>query len=226
LRDGSVLNVGIKSRTNSLHGTAYAFGRDANATDATNFFSHLVTPVETEQFGGTLGGHIIKDKVFWLASFEGLRVYTTNTGQTTAPSSISCLPAGCGGVPGANVNLSVVDACNAVKAANPSAGINAISPLSAQLAGLDRATCTVSAPSSTFQNVFYYHLTTTTSFFFNGPKVQPLNNGLAKGDWNITEHHHLSAFYYDSRSTGTTAGVIKDYWGTTSHTKTREIAGA
>ena len=135
------------------------------------------------------------------------------------------MPAGCGGLPGANVNLSVVDACNAVNA-NPGAGINAISPLSAQLAGLDRATCAVSAPSSTFQNEFFYNPTTNTSFFFNGPKVQPLNNGLAKGDWNISEHHHVSGFYYDSRSTGTTAGVIKDYWGTTSNTKTQEIAGA
>ena len=63
-RDGSVVNVGIKSGTNSLHGTAYAFGRDANATDATNFFSHVITPAEVEQFGGTLGGRVIKDKVF------------------------------------------------------------------------------------------------------------------------------------------------------------------
>ena len=35
----SVINVGIKSGTNSLHGTAYAFGRDASATDAANYFT-------------------------------------------------------------------------------------------------------------------------------------------------------------------------------------------
>jgi len=38
-RDGSVVNVGVKSGTNSLHGTAYAFGRNATATDANNFFT-------------------------------------------------------------------------------------------------------------------------------------------------------------------------------------------
>src|SRR5690348_4061660 len=43
-RDGSVVNVGIKSGTNSLHGTAYAFGRDGSATDAKNAFTGTVTP--------------------------------------------------------------------------------------------------------------------------------------------------------------------------------------
>jgi len=38
-KDGSVVNVGIKSGTNALHGTAYAFGRDAAATDAANYFT-------------------------------------------------------------------------------------------------------------------------------------------------------------------------------------------
>ena len=42
-RDGSVVNVGIKSGTNSLHGTAYAFGRDEN-WDASNAFSLTHTP--------------------------------------------------------------------------------------------------------------------------------------------------------------------------------------
>ena len=37
-RDGSTVTVGVKSGTNSLHGTAYAFGRDARATDAANYF--------------------------------------------------------------------------------------------------------------------------------------------------------------------------------------------
>ena len=72
-RDGSVVNVGIKSGTNSLHGTAYAFGRDAAATDAKNFYTGQVTPATMEQFGGTVGGPILKSKLFWFAAFEGLR---------------------------------------------------------------------------------------------------------------------------------------------------------
>ena len=80
-------------------------------------------------------------------------------------------------------------------------------PLSAQLAGLNAATCTVSPATATFQNEFYYNPTTTTTFFFGRPSSQPLNNGLAKGDWNINEHNHVSVFYYDSRSTGISDGT-------------------
>src|ERR1700722_3809178 len=54
-RDGSVVNVGIKSGTNSLHGTAYAFGRDSS-WDAANAFTGTQTPLTLEQFGGTAGG--------------------------------------------------------------------------------------------------------------------------------------------------------------------------
>jgi hypothetical protein len=141
-RDGSIVNVGIKSGTNNLHGTAYAFGRDAEATDAANYFTGVVTPATLEQFGGTVGGHIIKDKLFWFASFEGLRLTVGNVNSFTIPSDI----------PIGNPNLSMVDACNAVKNAG-----NAISPLSAQLAGLNAATCAVSQPSSTVENVFPYN---------------------------------------------------------------------
>ena len=73
-RQGGVVNVGIKSGTNSIHGTAYAFGRDAAATDAANYFTGAVTPATMEQFGATAGGPILKDKLFWFAGYEGLRV--------------------------------------------------------------------------------------------------------------------------------------------------------
>ena len=71
-RPGSVVNVGIKSGTNTMHGSAYSFGRDAAATDAANPFNpgQGATPALVEQFGATAGGPIVKDKLFW---FFGLR---------------------------------------------------------------------------------------------------------------------------------------------------------
>ena len=144
-RDGSVINVGVKSGTNSLHGTAYAFGRDATATDAANFFTNTVTPATLEQFGATAGGRIIKDKLFWFASFEGLRVDIASVNSVTIPSDVAgrWTP-----------NLSMVDACNCRRT---QAG--AINPLSAQLAGLNAANCTVSPATNTFENVFPYNPT-------------------------------------------------------------------
>jgi len=65
-KEGSVVSIGIKSGTNSIHGTAFAFGRNAKATDAANFFTGTVTDATLEQFGATAGGPVLKDKLFGL----------------------------------------------------------------------------------------------------------------------------------------------------------------
>src|SRR6266851_8223542 len=74
-KPGAVVNVGVKSGTNTLHGTAYAFGRDVS-WDARNVFNpapNPILPVQLEQFGGVLGGPVKKDKLFFFAGYEGLR---------------------------------------------------------------------------------------------------------------------------------------------------------
>src|SRR5580692_8295825 len=66
-KPGAVVTVGIKSGTNSIHGTAYAFGRDS-AWDARNYFNAAPAPqraVALEQYGATVGGPIKKDKLFY-----------------------------------------------------------------------------------------------------------------------------------------------------------------
>src|SRR5258708_26848689 len=66
-KPGAIVNAGIKSGTNSLHGTAFAFGRDT-ALDARNFFDAAPlpkAPIGLEQFGASLGGAIKKDKLFY-----------------------------------------------------------------------------------------------------------------------------------------------------------------
>ena len=101
-----MINVGLKSGTNSLHGTAYAFGRDAAATDSANYFTGMVTPATLEQFGATAGGPIVKDKLFWFAGYEGLRVNVGDVGVPMIPSSVAMLPS-----VDPNNQLSMVDAC-------------------------------------------------------------------------------------------------------------------
>src|ERR1700687_5230899 len=83
-KPGAIVNVGLKSGTNGLHGTAFAFGRDG-VMDARNFFNCASnpcaytqfpspkTPRALEQFGGSVGGPIIKDKAFFFGSYEGQR---------------------------------------------------------------------------------------------------------------------------------------------------------
>jgi Carboxypeptidase regulatory-like domain len=192
-REGSVISVGIKSGTNSLHGSAYAFGRNAEATDAANFFTNSVTPATLEQFGASAGGRIIKDKIFWFANYEGLRSTVGDVDLVTIPAD----------VPMGNAKFSMVDGCNAVKALP--GGVN---PLSAQLAGLshwqtgDPLPCTVLPSSPTFENLFPFTTNTNTTGNF-APGIlnsQPLDNGIFKGDYVINASHHISGTYYRSES--------------------------
>ncbi len=109
-RDGSSVNVAVKSGTNSIHGSAYAFGRDAAATDAKQF-SAIPGVVETvgnttvEQPGFTLGGPIIKDKLFFFVSGEFIRQTSFDPASYTVPADL----------PGtaADTAHNMVDACNA-----------------------------------------------------------------------------------------------------------------
>jgi Carboxypeptidase regulatory-like domain len=76
--NGAVVNSVTKSGTNSFHGSGYEFFRNS-ALDARNFFDPPKIPeFQKNQFGGTLGGPIKKDKMFFFANYEGIR---QNTGQ-------------------------------------------------------------------------------------------------------------------------------------------------
>ena len=65
---GAIVNVGIRSGTNTLHGTGYAFGR-SDAWAARNYFNPAgpKQPTELKQFGGVVGGPVIKDRLFFFA---------------------------------------------------------------------------------------------------------------------------------------------------------------
>jgi hypothetical protein len=73
---GGVVNATTRSGTNSIHGSAYEFLRNS-ALDAANFFENAggiqKAPFKRNQFGGAVGGPIIKNHTFFFADFEGIR---------------------------------------------------------------------------------------------------------------------------------------------------------
>jgi Carboxypeptidase regulatory-like domain/TonB dependent receptor-like, beta-barrel len=71
---GAVINAVTKSGTNMIHGSAFEFIRNSSL-DARNFFDRNPSqlPFQRNQFGGSLGGPVIKDRAFLFASYEGLR---------------------------------------------------------------------------------------------------------------------------------------------------------
>jgi hypothetical protein len=73
MTSGGVVNAIFKSGTNQIHGDAFGFFRNS-ALDARNFFDPAggVPPFHRNQYGGSIGGPIVKDKAFFFGSFEGL----------------------------------------------------------------------------------------------------------------------------------------------------------
>src|ERR1700730_8584618 len=91
-KPGAVVNVGLKSGTNQIHGTGFAFGRDG-VMDARNFFNTVPNTKlarTLEQYGGSVGGPIVKDKVFFFGAYEG-QIYSVGNsfGGITSPSMVS-----------------------------------------------------------------------------------------------------------------------------------------
>ena len=82
---GSTTNIITRSGTNSLHGALWEFLRN-DALDAKSFFARSVEPLKRNQFGGTLGGPIKRDKTFFFGYYEGLRNRQGETTRATVPS--------------------------------------------------------------------------------------------------------------------------------------------
>ena len=81
------VNVQTKSGTNNYHGSLYGYFRN-DAFNASDSVAHKVLPFSDQQFGGTFGGPILKNKVFFFFAYEGER----------QPSTIFDTPTGFGGL--------------------------------------------------------------------------------------------------------------------------------
>src|SRR6202167_1392911 len=142
-KPGAVVNVGLKSGTNHMHGSAFMFGRDG-AMDARNYFNAdpaSKLPRTLEQFGGSFGGALIKDKAFFFGAYEGQRYNVGNSfGGITSPMTVpSTTPNGtCSFGFAGDCADSIPDAIHDLQLA-PAGTI--VSPASLLISG-----CTVSGP--------------------------------------------------------------------------------
>jgi hypothetical protein len=74
----SVVSIVTKSGTNEIKGSAYEFAR-SDTFDARNYFAAAKPPFKRNQYGGTLGAPVVKNRLFIFGAYEGLR---TTQGQT------------------------------------------------------------------------------------------------------------------------------------------------
>jgi hypothetical protein len=224
-KPGAIVNVGVKSGTNALHGSAYAYGRDT-AFDARDYFNPATAPagsginttkqpVNLQQFGGTLGGPIKKDKLFYFANFEGQRYSIGNPAFITTPQTSA----------GAGTKNSLIDACNTVGAA--------ATPLSLSLAGLAPGCTPLSSALTSdpgglqFQGLF--PVNTTGSVGSDIPSVNAVYGGLGKINYHMNDKNQLEGMYFFSQGNNDAVDApgseLSEAWTTVQHARSQAISG-
>ncbi|HVF57602.1 MAG TPA: TonB-dependent receptor [Pyrinomonadaceae bacterium] len=87
---GGQINVVTKSGGNRFHGSAFEYIRN-DALDARNFFDReKKSSLRLNQFGGSIGGPVVRDKFFFFFSYEGYRVRTGINSLEAVPSAAAC----------------------------------------------------------------------------------------------------------------------------------------
>src|SRR5256714_4333402 len=78
---GAVVNIVTKSGTNSLHGSLFEYLRNG-ALNATNYFASQKDALKRNQFGGSSGGPVIHDKLFYFGWYQGTTIANTSNANT------------------------------------------------------------------------------------------------------------------------------------------------
>jgi len=212
-KPGAVVNVGLKSGTNGLHGTAYAFGRDS-ALDAKNYFIGQELPMNLQQFGATVGGPIKKDKLFYFGGFEIQRYDTTSPYILNSPVTVS-LPgsggSGCVFLTTGNCKISIPDATADILAGGFS--INSLSQTLAALYPTNNGTLIPGNPKQ-----------------FSPKLISTIhqNSALGKVDYHVNERSLLTGEYFFGQLDGTVNDAPTELarpWELLVHTRA-EVFGA
>jgi hypothetical protein len=83
---GGAFQIITKSGSNEWHGSAFAFARNDNV-DARNYFDAVRPEFQRQQFGGSLGGRVVRDRTFFFGSYEGYREKLGQTITRTVPEA-------------------------------------------------------------------------------------------------------------------------------------------
>src|SRR5579871_4687328 len=196
---GGVINVSLKSGTNQYHGDAFEYLRNDffNANEWSNNFNGLPTPRQHwNEYGGTLGGPIKKNKLFFFADYQGSRFDLPATPQpvttfTTADAGGNLSDLGVQlHYPGTSVlmpaNLSQATICGAGQRMGVDPCISGISPTALKIAGALPKPNLAGTPGS---NGTIFNLNNVQQTYTHG------NQSDIKMDWAPTDNDRFFARY-------------------------------
>jgi len=83
---GAVVNLTMRSGTNEFHGSLFEYLRN-QTLNARSFFAATKAPFKTNQFGGTIGGPILKNKAFFFGDYQGIRLRNGVTNNLNVPTA-------------------------------------------------------------------------------------------------------------------------------------------
>ncbi len=215
-KPGAITSVAIKSGTNEIHGSAYGFGR-SDSFDARNYFNPVgtpKTPVELEQYGGSMGGRIVRDKLFYFGSYEGQMYTVGNSLPGHVPTTASIAGgggSGCKVLTTGDCTISIPDATADLVAQNSSFTVN---PLSGYLLGFYTPANAPNTAQGTFVPLNY-------------PNVNSSKNALGKVDYHISDHNALSGSYFFGNDTivGMDFFELLPQFRTKVHSRAQDVSG-
>jgi hypothetical protein len=214
-KPGAIINLGIKSGTNDVHGTAYYFNRN-DKLDARNFFNTPPDPkkeLSQHQFGGSLGGPVVKNKTFLFGAYEGVRALISNSNGVNTPATVP--------LAGGDPTNSIPDAIAALAAR----GIP-VNPLSRNLIGTGAFT-----GNGPFPGLFPVNNGTNSqgpSVIITGfPNTNRMDAFIIKGDHHFNDRHSITARYFlgDSLQQEQDIAVLRPEWRSQSQLRA-QVVGA
>ena len=227
-KPGAVVNVGLKSGTNKVHGSAFGFGRDG-AMDARNYFNAAPAAKLTrtlEQFGGSLGGAIIKDKAFFFGAYEGQRYNVGNSyGGVTSPSMVSMPTNGtCSFLLTGDCADSIPDVIADITSPQAKAAGVIVSPASLTIAGCALSGNSITCNGSGFPLNNAQSINITNGF----NNVVHQDNGLGKLDYRLNDRHTISGMYFFGNNSGTVEDFpeLQQKWLSNIHTRAQVVGGS
>jgi hypothetical protein len=199
---GGIMNVSIKSGTNSYHGSAFEFWRNdkLNANSWANGLTTPVTPKEAfhwNQFGATFGGPIVKNRLFFFVDYEGLRNPTVSTQNVLVMSAAErtgnfaelCTDAG--------GSFDAAGACSVTSGQLYAPGV-ATSPASRPIIpnnNLTAAGLTLSKAALNIVNSPLYPTAPNNTLFYQQTELNSADQGDVKVDWTPNDKDRISGRY-------------------------------